>query len=131
MFTKASKEFNNIAKNRYNKSKNPKKTGVIPKYYNLPKDPKGRKEMNYELFGNNSDSEFSDPNCSDCSSASMRSASNGSIDMNNMNHYNQLYFFARLFYSKDNHMLSNKNCSHSIVFWHLINFIRNIFIFIN
>ena len=87
MFTKASKEFNNIAKNRYNKSKNPKKTGVIPKYYNLPKDPKGRKEMNYELFGNNSDSEFSDPNCSDCSSSSMRSASNGSIDMSNMNHF--------------------------------------------
>ena len=59
-FKKADGFYEKTAKERTTQSNNPKKTGVVPKHYNIKQKNK-KPKMNYELFeGSQSDSEFSD-----------------------------------------------------------------------
>ena len=82
IFTKAEKVYNSKGTERFNKSKNPKKTGVIPKYYNI-KPTDSKKEKDYELFNGNvsSDSEFSDDEFSMSSCNSNNSGGSCGNDM--------------------------------------------------
>ena len=59
IFTKANKKYENLEKNRFEKSKNPQKTGVYPKYYKISKEIKRKPQTDYNLFTEN-DSQFSD-----------------------------------------------------------------------
>ena len=81
MFTKANKKYKELSDKKFNESKSPKQTGVIPKYYNISDIENKKHEMNYELFTENADSQFSDEEFdrSDRSSC----YSNNSIDMDN------------------------------------------------
>uniref|UniRef100_A0A6C0EAK0 DUF5899 domain-containing protein n=1 Tax=viral metagenome TaxID=1070528 RepID=A0A6C0EAK0_9ZZZZ len=57
---------NKLASDRYHKSKNPDKTGVIPQLHNRSR--KRQKKNTVEHFGNSSDSQFSDSEFSDSQS---------------------------------------------------------------
>lgn len=83
-YNSVEKEINQKANKRFNDSKNSKYTGVIPKQYNkMSSIDLHKKEQNYELFSNSSDSEFSDEEQTKCSSNLSQTEKSESIDATN------------------------------------------------
>ena len=91
LFTNSYKQYEDITENRIKQSKNPKKTRVIPKYYNINKFFNDRQDKIKEQSALNhaSNEHFSEDSVfSDNQSMSTTSmGSGGSLDMTNLNQF--------------------------------------------